>query len=77
MSFANLKRNRTDFSKLVQAAQDTGGAHDTAPGAEAHLDTYEDGNPKCVLQRRHQMLSEATPPLVQHIWHNLHVIVRT
>ena len=25
MSFANLKRNRTDFSKLVQAAQETGG----------------------------------------------------
>lgn len=24
MSFANLKRNRTDFSKLVQAAQETG-----------------------------------------------------
>jgi hypothetical protein len=28
MSFANLKRNRTDFSKLVEAAQSAGGAQE-------------------------------------------------
>ena len=32
MSFANLKRSRTDFSKLVQAAQETGGGQQQRTG---------------------------------------------
>jgi hypothetical protein len=37
MSFANLKRNRTDFTKLVQAAQDTGGGAKQRQGGDPRM----------------------------------------